>query len=94
MPNGLEGKDISMAQLANSLSGIVGPPVIDETGYTAGFDFHLEFTRDLTATQPSFPTATGENGLTAAPPDTSGPSIFAALQPLRTNRGTPFHGQL
>ena len=33
-----------MAQLANSLSGIVGPPVIDKTGYTADFDFDLEFT--------------------------------------------------
>jgi uncharacterized protein (TIGR03435 family) len=80
MPTGLDGKDISMAQLANSLSGIVGPPVIDKTGYAAGFDFHLEFTRDVTATQPNFPPAAGDKGLAATPGDTSGPSIFAALQ--------------
>jgi uncharacterized protein (TIGR03435 family) len=79
MPTGLEGKKISMAQLANSLSSIVGPPVIDKTGYTADFDFHLEFTRDGTAAQPTFPPATGDNGL-ATPGDKSGPSIFTALQ--------------
>jgi len=78
LPNGLEGKKISMAQLASSLSGIVGPPVIDETGYTANFDFHLEFTRDVTAT-PQLSPAAGDNGL-ATPGDTSGPSIFTAIQ--------------
>ena len=79
LPNGFEGKKISMAQLANSLSGIVGPPVIDKTGYTANFDFHLEFTRDVTATQPNFPPAAGDNGL-PMPVDTSRPSLFTALQ--------------
>jgi len=55
MPDGLEGRKISMTQLANALSGIVGPPVIDKTGYTGGgFDFHLEFDRELTATGPTF----------------------------------------
>ncbi len=53
-----------MTQLANALSGIVGPPVIDKTGYTGGgFDFHLEFDRELTATRPNLL-----------------PSIFTALQ--------------
>jgi uncharacterized protein (TIGR03435 family) len=75
-PNGLEGKRISMAQLANTLSGIVGAPVIDKTGYTKAFDFHLEFTRDVTAAHPNFPAAAGDAG----PADTSGPSIFTALQ--------------
>jgi uncharacterized protein (TIGR03435 family) len=79
MPNGLEGKKISMAQLANSLSSIVGPPVIDKTGYTADFDFHLEFTREGTAAQPNLTPAGGDNGL-VTPGDTSGPSIFTALQ--------------
>ena len=60
LPNGLEGKKISMAQLANSLSGIVGPPVIDKTGYTANFDFHLEFTRDVTAAPQLSPAARGQ----------------------------------
>ncbi len=75
-PTGLEGKRVSMAQLANALSGIVGPTVIDKTGYTAAFDFHLEFTRDVTAAQPGFPPAAGDTG----PADASGPSIFTALQ--------------
>ena len=59
-----------MAQLANSLSGIVGPPVIDETGYAGYFDFQLEFSRELTAVQANV----------ATPTDTSEPSIFTALQ--------------
>ena len=59
-----------MAQLANSLSGIVGPPVIDKTGYAAHFDFQLEFSRELTAVQANV----------ATPTDTSEPSIFTALQ--------------
>ena len=75
---GLRVKKISMAQLASSLSGIVGPPVIDETGYTANFDFHLEFTRDVTAA-PQLSPAAGDNGL-ETPGDTSGPSIFTAIQ--------------
>ena len=78
MPTGLDGKKISMAQLANVVSGTVGPPVIDKTGYTADFDFHLEFTRDVTASQPNFPPP-GPTGL-ATPGDAPGPSIFTALQ--------------
>ena len=68
-----------MVQLANSLSGIVGNPVLDRIGYTANFDCHLEFTRDITATQPNFPPAAGDNGM-PTPGNTSGPSIFIALQ--------------
>ena len=69
-----------MAQLANALSRIVGPPVTDKTGYTGGgFDFHLEFAREVTAAPPSFLPAGGDNG-PGTPGDTSGPSIFTALQ--------------
>jgi uncharacterized protein (TIGR03435 family) len=49
MPNGIAGKKMTMVQLANSLSGIVGPPVLDNTGYAGYFDFQLEFSRELTA---------------------------------------------
>ena len=80
MPTGLEGKKISMAQLANTLSGIVGPPVIDKTGYAGGgFDFHLEFAREVTASLPNLASASGDNGLGTAG-DSAGPSIFTALQ--------------
>jgi len=70
MTNGIAGRKMSMAQLANSLSGIVGPPVIDKTGYAGYFDFQLEFSRELTAVQANV----------ATPADTSEPSIFTALQ--------------
>ncbi len=67
---------MTMVQLANSLSAIIGPPVIDNTGYAGYFDFQLEFSRELTATD-SRPT--GDARL-ATPTDTSEPSIFNALQ--------------
>jgi len=81
MANGLAGRRMSMAQLANSLSGIVGPPVIDKTGYAAHFDFQLEFSRELTV-----------QANAATPTDTSEPSIFTALQEqlgmkLEANKG-------
>lgn len=61
-PNGIAGNGVTMAQLANSLSGIVGPPVIDKTGYTGHFDFHLEFNREAAAdtSEPSIFTALQE----------------------------------
>jgi len=61
---------MSMAQLANYLSGIVGLPVIDKTGYAGYFDFQLEFSRELTAVQAKV----------ATPTDTSEPSVLTALQ--------------
>jgi uncharacterized protein (TIGR03435 family) len=36
---GLAGKNISMAQLAIRLSGIVGRPVVNQTGLEGAFDF-------------------------------------------------------
>jgi uncharacterized protein (TIGR03435 family) len=76
LPNGIAGKKMTMVQLANSLSGIVGPPVIDNTGYAGYFDFQLEFSRELTAVNSS-PAA--DDRLTT-PTDSSEPSIFTALQ--------------
>ena len=78
LANGIAGKKMTMAQLANSLSAIVGPPVIDKTGYAGYFDFQLEFSRELTAVQGNSRPA-GDDRL-ATPTDTSEPSIFSALQ--------------
>jgi uncharacterized protein (TIGR03435 family) len=79
LASGIAGKKMTMAQLANSLSAIVGPPVIDKTGYAGYIDFQLEFSRELTAVQCNSRPAAGDDRL-AAPTDTSEPSIFSALQ--------------
>jgi uncharacterized protein (TIGR03435 family) len=77
LANGIAGKKMTMAQLANSLSGIVGPPVIDKTGYVGYFDFQLEFSRELTSVQANSRPA---DDRLATPIDNSEPSIFSALQ--------------
>jgi uncharacterized protein (TIGR03435 family) len=52
--------------LIGQLSNIVDRTVIDETGLTGAYDFHLEWTTDLSTTSQS--------------DDTTGPSIFTAVQ--------------
>jgi len=76
-PNRMEGGKISMKQLVDGLSNILGRPVIDKTGFTGTFDVHLEFSPEGTAFGGGLPGMPG--GL---PPgfDTSGPSIFTAVQ--------------
>ena len=68
------GQRVSPAALAETLGGfIAGRPVLDKTGLTSTYKFQLEWTP-----------APGEGGLPprpdVAPPDPSGPSLFAALQ--------------
>jgi uncharacterized protein (TIGR03435 family) len=79
-PYSLEGRKLSVAQLVNALSIILGRPVIDKTGFTGTFDIHLEFAPEGT-------TGRGQGGFgppglaaDAGNPDTSRPSIFTALQ--------------
>jgi uncharacterized protein (TIGR03435 family) len=73
-PGALYGKAISMAQLATSLAPFANRFTIDKTGLPGGFDVELTWIPD----QPS-PNLAG-----SLPPDppqnSSGPSIFAALQ--------------
>jgi uncharacterized protein (TIGR03435 family) len=68
------GSAVPMARLALALSRIVGRPVVDKTRLAGTFDITLHWTPDdtqafLAPPQPA-----------AAPPDTSAPSIFTALQ--------------
>ena len=49
-------------------------PVVDLTGLQGGYDFTLAYTQDL---PPGFPEGTKING---EEPDTSGPTIFAAVK--------------
>jgi uncharacterized protein (TIGR03435 family) len=76
-PNTLVGGKISMKQFADGLSNILGRPVLDKTGFTGTFDVKLEFSPEGTAFAGGLPGIPG--GL---PPvfDTSGPSIFTAVQ--------------
>ena len=70
-PGALFGKAISMAALATSLAPFVSRFAVDKTGLTGGFDVELTWTPDQGISAPGVPDA---------PPDSSGPSIFAALQ--------------
>jgi uncharacterized protein (TIGR03435 family) len=76
-PNRMEGGKVSMAQFVRVLANALGRPVIDKTGFTGTFDVHLEFTPEGTAFAGGLP------GAAVGLPqgfDTSGPSIFTAVQ--------------
>jgi len=70
----MTGQRASMATLVNVLSGMVGRPVLDRTGLTAGYDFELTWSPEPHVGPPGAP------GEPVEPPDTSGPSIFTAVQ--------------
>jgi uncharacterized protein (TIGR03435 family) len=60
-----------MELFARSLSGLAGKPVVNNTGITGVYDFKLEW-------EPDHSPPRGEPG--EIPADTSGPSIFNALE--------------
>lgn len=70
----LEGA--AMAALANQLGQVLGRSVTDKTELTGNYDFKLEWTPD--AGQQGAMRAPGGDG--APVPETTGPSIFTALQ--------------
>ncbi len=70
----LKATSVSMKYFAFRLGLGMDRPVIDRTGLSGAWDFKLEYTRQL---PPEFP----PNGkLNGEEPDTSGPSIYAALK--------------
>jgi uncharacterized protein (TIGR03435 family) len=70
----LAAKSTPMDYFAFGLSMILDRPVLDRTGLKGGYDFDLSWTPDL---PPGFP----EGGLiNGEPVDTSGPTIFAAME--------------
>jgi uncharacterized protein (TIGR03435 family) len=78
-PGILQGASLSMSQLTDGLTNILGRPVVDKTGFTGTFDVRLEFSRE--GTQPMGAAGFGTPG--AGPisiPDNNGPTIFTALQ--------------
>jgi uncharacterized protein (TIGR03435 family) len=67
----LKGGKIAMPELVRTLSKILGPAVIDRTGFTGLFDLQLDFVPDDTT--PSMPPPPPNSGA-------SGVSIAQALQ--------------
>ncbi len=72
-----ESYGITMAEFAGRmLAGRVDRPVVDQTALTGRYDIHLEFVPDMG----QGPTYLNGVPTSAAPADTPGPSIFAALE--------------
>lgn len=76
-PGVINGRNGTMAMLATVLSQLVGRPVTDGTGFTAGYTYKLEYRQET----PLPGRGAGDNPPDAGPPDLSaGPSVFTALQ--------------
>jgi len=77
-PGAVNGQEVSMAQLAVTLAGRLGRPVMDQTGIRGVFDIKLEWTPD--PSQAKSPETNKETPAVESPSDSSGPSIFTAVQ--------------
>jgi bla regulator protein blaR1 len=75
----LTATGIPISLLADRISREVGRNVVDKTGLPDKYDFTLHWTSDRQGLAPGG-NADGGPGSTAPPPDSSGPSIFTALQ--------------
>lgn len=76
-PGSIAAGGITMARLAEILSGAVGRTVADRTGLAGNFEFDLTFTPDQ---MPQGPAGPLPPGVTLPNIDPNGPSIFTALQ--------------
>ena len=79
----LDIKGGTTSTLANTLTGLMGRPVVDQTGLTGRYDYALDFTRSETAG----PQATGGYNepppLPPPPPGAEpGVSIYTSIQQL------------
>jgi bla regulator protein blaR1 len=72
----VRGQGIAIANLVHLLSQQLGRTVLDKTGLTGRYDFTLQWTPDESQGPPGGPPGIGN----APPPDSSGPSIFTAIQ--------------
>lgn len=64
-----------LANLVDGLSPVVGGTVIDETGLSGKYNISIEWTPAPAASAPSLSDAPN-----APPPESTGPTIFTALQ--------------
>lgn len=65
-PGLISGTRVSMKEIAGALTGIVGRPVVDNTGLTGAYDLNLSWTPEEVSTEHDT--------------STQGPSLFTALQ--------------
>jgi uncharacterized protein (TIGR03435 family) len=70
----MKATSVPIEYFALRLGLLMDRPVIDMTGLRASYDFSLEFTREA---PPGFPAGGTLNG---EAPDTSGPTVFAAVK--------------
>jgi uncharacterized protein (TIGR03435 family) len=68
---------MTMTKFSDSLSSRLDRAVIDKTGVTETFDFHLDFTPDGAT-----PFSQGRGGPAPPTDEPTGPSIFTAIQEL------------
>lgn len=88
LPGWIQGNNVAMPMLIQSLSEYVDRPVVDKTNFTDAFDFRLTFTPDLVedrapseGTCPaSFTDFAEQRHLGVKPSSWSCPSIFTAVQ--------------
>ena len=78
-PGELTGTGVPISLLVNQLAREVGRQVVDKTGLQGNYDFTLRFTSEQRLGPPGGPGGPGGPG-DAPPPDSSGPSVFTALQ--------------
>lgn len=75
--NALDGQRVSMVNLAQTLSDLLGMPVLDATAIPGVFDFRLTWTPSVDVPRPGLSDEDAER--TVLPGD-SFPSLFAAIQ--------------
>jgi len=75
--NSIDGQRVSMANLAQTLSDLLGMPVLDATAIPGVFDFRLTWTPTIEVPRPGL---SDEDAERAVLPGDSTPSLFAAIQ--------------
>jgi uncharacterized protein (TIGR03435 family) len=78
-PGQLTAQAVPVTSLANILSQQLHRTVVDKTGLTGKYDISLQWTQD-DSSNPMFKGTDGSQQRAEPSPDTSGPSIFTAVQ--------------
>jgi uncharacterized protein (TIGR03435 family) len=76
----MKGQALEMKGIVRMLSGELGRTVVDKTGLTGKYDFILKFTPEEGDAADFKGPDSGPGPGGAPPADSSGPSIFAAIQ--------------